>query len=597
MPSLIGTGSKLNMRLLRWLCLALLSVGLGSSAWSQQGAARRALVIGNASYPSATPPLSTTLADARDLAEELRRSRFEVDLKTNVSKADMQSAIEAFTGKITAGSTALFFFSGYGVQVERQSFLIPVNADPWTATEVRKDGIGLDAVLAEMQRKGAKVKIVIIDAARRNPFERRFRSTPEGLAAANAPENTLVMYSAVPGKLTSDRSGTNSPFVGELIKEIRTNTAGTSNVTAEDAFNHLKGLVYRASNNEQIPWVASSLVEDFYFGTQSGRVAERPTERVAERPTERETERQPERPSERQAEGQTERQPEVRRDNIPLSHQSEIALVEKDQFRECAACPEMVVMPSGEYTMGSPDDEADRLSNEGPQHKVKIPRRFAVGKLKVTRDQYETFVNETSYTGGDKCFTLEDGKAEERGNRSFRHPGFDQDGKHPVVCINWDDAKAYVAWLSKKTGKLYRLLSESEWEYVARAGSKTPFWWGASISTDQANYDGNSIYGNGAKGQYRQKTVPADMFEANPWGLSQVHGNAFEWVEDCWNETYQYAPSDDWIRLAGNCSRHVRRGGAWNIAAKTLRSAYRENRPALTRGSNLGMRVARTLNQ
>jgi formylglycine-generating enzyme required for sulfatase activity len=246
--------------------------------------------------------------------------------------------------------------------------------------------------------------------------------------------------------------------------------------------------------------------------------------------------------------------------------------------------------------MGSPDGEADRTSAEGPQHRVKIPVRFAVGKLKVTRDEYEAFVNETSYAAGDKCFTLEGGKADERGGRSFRNPGFDQEGKHPVVCINWDDANAYVSWLSKKTGKLYRLLSESEWEYVARAGTKTPFWWGSSISTDQANYDG-SIYDNGEKGQYRQKTVPADMFQPNSWGLYQVHGNAFEWVEDCWNENYQYAPSDDWVRLAGNCSRHVRRGGAWNIPPKMLRSAYREQRPSQTRGSNMGLRVARTLSQ
>ncbi len=578
MPSLIGTGSGINMRFLLWLCLALLSVVLTSSAWSQQRAARLALVIGNASYPNATTPLSTTIADARALAEELRRSGFDVDLKTNVGKADMQSAIDAFTGKVTSGMSVLFFFSGYGVAVDRQSYLIPVNADPWTATEVRKDGVSVDAVLAEIHRKGAKVKIIIIDAARRNPFERRFRSSPEGLAAVNAPENTLAMYSAVPGKLITDRSGANSAFVGELIKEIRaSNVTGAPNVTAEDVFNHLKVGIYRASSNEQIPWVASSLVEEFYFGTQN-----------AGRPPERPVEREPERPPERQ--------PEVRRDNVPLSYQSEIALAEKDHFRECAACPEMVVVPGGEYTMGSSDDEAERYSNEGPQHRVKIPRRFAVGKLKVTRDEYETFVNETSYSGGDKCFTLEDGKAEERTGRSFRNPGFDQDGKHPVVCINWDDAKAYVAWLSKKTGKLYRLLSESEWEYVARAGTKTPFWWGSSISPDQANYDGNSSYGGG-KGQYRQKTVPADMFEANPWGLYQVHGNAFEWVEDCWNETYQYAPSDDWVRLAGNCSRHVRRGGAWNIIARMLRSAYREQRPALTRGSNLGLRVARTLGQ
>jgi formylglycine-generating enzyme required for sulfatase activity len=532
-----------------------------------------ALVIGNAAYPSATTPLSTTVADARTLAEELRRSGFDVDLKLNVGKVDMQSAIDAFTNKISSGMSVLFYFGGFGVQVDRQSYLIPVNADPWTAAEVRKDGIGVDSVLAEIHRKGAKVKIVIIDAARRNPFERRFRSSAEGLASINAPENTLAMYSVVPGALITDRAGANSVFASELIKEIRaSNAVGAPNVTAEDVFNHLKVGIYRASNNEQIPWVASSLVEEFYFGAQN------PASRPVERPS-------------------TTTQVTEPRDNVPLSYQSEIALTEKDHFRECAACPEMVVVPEGEYMMGSSEDERERYSNEGPQHRVKIVRRFAVAKLKVTRDEFETFVNETSYSAGERCFTMEDGKAEERSERSFRNPGFDQDGKHPVVCINWDDANAYVTWLSKKTGKLYRLLSESEWEYVARAGTKTPFWWGSSISTDQANYDGNSTYGSSGKGQYRQKTVPADMFKANPWGLFQVAGNAFEWVEDCWNETYQYAPSDDWVRLAGNCSRHVRRGGAWNIIARMLRSAYRESRPAVTRGSNMGMRVARTLSQ
>jgi len=568
------------MRLLRCMCLAVLSVLLVSSARSERGDTRRALVIGNASYPNPTTPLSTTLADARDLADELKRNRFEVDLKTNLGKTDMQSAIDAFAGKITSGTTALFFFSGYGVQVDKQSYLLPVNADPWTAAEVRKDGVSLEAVMADFHRKGAVVKVVIIDAARRNPFERRFRSSPEGLAALNAPENTLALYSAVPGKLITDRSGTNSAFVRELIKQIRDSSA-----TAEDTFNRLKATVYRASSQEQVPWMASSLTEEFYFGTQgTGRPAERLPERERERVTERESEHPPQ------------RQSETRRDNGPLSHQSEIALVEKDHFRECAACPEMVVVPSGEYTMGSPDGEAERTSAEGPQHRVNIPVRFAVGKLKVTRDEYETFVNETSYAVGDKCFTLEGGKADERSGRSFRNPGFDQEGKHPAVCINWDDANAYVSWLSKKTGKLYRLLSESEWEYVARAGTKTPFWWGSSISTDQANYDG-STYDNGEKGKYRQKTVPVDMFEPNSWGLYQVHGNAFEWVEDCWNENYQYAPSDDWVRLAGNCGRHVRRGGAWNIPPKMLRSAYREQRPAQTRGSNMGLRVARTLSQ
>ena len=573
------------MRLLLWLCLALLPVALAFSAWSQQRSTRLALVIGNAEYVNATTQPSTAVADAKALTAELQRSGFDVDLKTNLGKLDMQSAIDAFTNKISSGMSVLFYFSGFGAQADRRSYLFPVNANPWSAADVPKDGISVDSVLAQMHDKGAKVKILIIDAARRNPFERRFRMSLEGLAAVNAPENTLVLYSNVPGDV--DRIGTNGVFVGELVKEIR-RASNTANVTAEDAFIHLKIGVYNASNHEQIPWVSSSLAEEFYFGAQNA-----PLRPVQDHP--------PVTPV------RTDTTPK----EVPLSYESEMALVEKDRFKECTACPELVVVPSGEYMMGSPDDELDRTNNEGPQHRVKIPQRFAVGKLMVTRDEFEKFVIETDYATGDKCFTLEDKKVEDRIGRSFRNPGFKQDGTHPVVCINWDDAKAYVAWLSKKTGKLYRLLSESEWEYIARAGTKTPFWWGSSISTNDANYDGNSTYGSeGSKGEFRQKTVPADMFKPNPWGLYQVSGNVFEWVEDCWNDTYQYAPSDGGVRMAGNwagrsdtdvsaggCSRRVRRGGAWNVGAQMLRSAYRESRPALVRGSNVGLRVARPLRE
>ena len=254
-------GNRITMRPLLWVCLAALSVTLTSPAWSQQKPARIALVIGNAAYPGARTPLTTTIADARSLADELRRSGFEVDLKTNVGKADMRNAIDGFTNRIGAGVDALFYFSGYGMQADRQSYLMPVNADAWSPSDIRKDGIRIDSVLAEMHRKGARVKILIIDAARRNHWEGRFRPAPEGLAGIDAPENTLAMYSSVPGKLITDRAGTNSVFVGELIKEIRAaNMAGAANVTAEDVFNHLKMGVYQASSNEQTPWVASSLV-------------------------------------------------------------------------------------------------------------------------------------------------------------------------------------------------------------------------------------------------------------------------------------------------------------------------------------------------
>src|SRR5229473_4790517 len=251
----------MKMRLLFLLCMTVTSAMLIVSAGAQQRTARVALIIGNASYPDASTPLPATIRDARSLAEELRRSEFEVDLKENLGKEDMQRAIEAFTGKIRSGTAALFYFSGYGMQAARQTYLLPTNAQVWSEADLRRDGFSVDSLLTEMNRRGAKVKIVIIDAARRNPFERRFRATAAGLATIDAPEGTLAMYSAAPGKLINDGSGVNSVFVSELIKELR-----VPNLTAEEVFNRARIGVSRASNNEQVPWVASSLVEEFYFG-------------------------------------------------------------------------------------------------------------------------------------------------------------------------------------------------------------------------------------------------------------------------------------------------------------------------------------------
>jgi formylglycine-generating enzyme required for sulfatase activity len=550
------------MRLLFCLCLAFISATMALSALAQQRETRLALVIGNASYPDASTPLSSAIEDARSVAQEFRRNGFDVDLKENLGKTEMQRAIEALTGKIRSGSTVLLYFSGYGIQVARQTYLMPTNAQVWTEAEVRRDGSNLEDLVAGFHRKGAKVKVVIIDAARRNPFERRFRSSPAGLAALEAPENTLAMFSAAPGKLIVERTSANSLFASELLKELR-----APNAAAEELFNRVRMGVSRASNNEQIPWVSSSLIDEFYFGS-SGKTAptETPT-RVAGS------------------------------DNIPLTQEREWLLKPKDTFKECADCPEMVLVPAGEFMMGSPESEPERFVQEGPQHRVKLGRSFALGKLKITRDQFEAFVRETNYSTGDRCYTVENGRVEDRAGRSFRNPGFVQEGNHPVVCVNWDDARAYVAWLAKKTGKLYRLASESEWEYAARATTTTPFWWGSTISTDQANYDGNSVYAGGSKGENRQKTVAVDGFKPNAWGFYQVHGNAFEWVEDCWNDGYSNAPVDDSVMLAGNCTRHVRRAGAWNYPAATLRAAYRDSRPATTRASNTSLRVARTVNQ
>jgi TPR repeat protein len=253
-----------NVRLLFWLSLFALAAMATTSAPAQQKDARVALVIGNADYPDAGAPLPNAAKDATALAEEFRRLHFSVDFKTNLGKEGMQRAIDAFAGKIKKGTTALFYFSGFGLQAGRQSYLVPVNAQIWTEADVRRDGVSIDALLAEMHRKGAKVKIVIIDAARRNPFERRFRSVAAGLAPLNAPVGTLVLYSGALSKLIDERSsGGHSLFAAELIKELR-----TSQMTVETVFNRARIGVSRVSNGAQVPWVASSLLGDFYFGAK-----------------------------------------------------------------------------------------------------------------------------------------------------------------------------------------------------------------------------------------------------------------------------------------------------------------------------------------
>ncbi len=240
-----------------------------SPAFSQS--ANVALLIGNSTYQDSSSPLATTVGDARALADEFRRQNFEVDLKENLSADDMRRAVDAFIGKIGSGTSAVFYFGGYGVQASRQTFLLPVNAQISTEASVRREGINLDATLAEIHRRGARVKVVIVDAARRNPYEARFRTTPIGLAPLDTPPGTLVMYAAAPGKLAADSKGTTSALVTELVKEMR-----TPGRQAEEIFNRTRIAVSRASNNEQVPWVATALTESYQFGQVQPRPAPAP---------------------------------------------------------------------------------------------------------------------------------------------------------------------------------------------------------------------------------------------------------------------------------------------------------------------------------
>jgi hypothetical protein len=221
---------------------------------------RFALVIGNAKYPDAEAPLKEPINDARDIAEELKRDGFNVDIGENLTGDGMRRAFDRLYGKVKPGSVALIFFSGFGVQSNRQSYLIPVDAQIWTEADVRRDGVSLEMILGEINSRGAGVKIALVDASRRNPFERRFRSFSAGLAPVIAPNGTLVMYSAALSSVISDNGSDRSLFVRELLKEIR-----TPDLMAEETLNRTRVGVTRASRQEQVPWISSSLAEDFSF--------------------------------------------------------------------------------------------------------------------------------------------------------------------------------------------------------------------------------------------------------------------------------------------------------------------------------------------
>ena len=248
-----------------------------------------------------------------------------------------------------------------------------------------------------------------------------------------------------------------------------------------------------------------------------------------------------------------------------------------EKFRDCEECPELVVVPAGSYEMGSPPGEEGRDGDEGPVHRVAISESFGVGVYEVTSSEWDA----CHRAGG--CTRNPNDRGWGRGDR-------------PVIGVSWKDAQEYVGWLSGETGFEYRLLSESEWEYVARGGTRGPFHYGETISTSQANYDGRYTYGSGRKGRFRERTTPVGSFSPNGFGLHDVHGNVLEWVEDCWHADYEGAPTDGgaWT-VGGDCDRRVLRGGSWSYGPSYLRSANRGRDVSGYGSLNYGFRIARTL--
>jgi formylglycine-generating enzyme required for sulfatase activity len=257
---------------------------------------------------------------------------------------------------------------------------------------------------------------------------------------------------------------------------------------------------------------------------------------------------------------------------LTVAQEKEKATKPVSEFTECATdCPTMIVVPAGKFTMGSPDGEKDRFKDQGSRHEVTIAKPFAVGKTEVTFAEW------------DACVAA--GACAKASDNSWGR------GDQPVINVSWDDAKEYTAWLSRITRKEYRLLTEAEWEYAARAGTRTTYSWGDDLGKGNANCDGCGSQSDG------KRPAPVGSFKANAFGLYDLHGNVFEWVEDPWHESYEGAPEDGtaWLQ-GGDEGRRVVRGGSWGNGPQVLGAAIRLGSTVVNRSNFIGFRLARTLN-
>ena len=610
---------------------------------------RVALVVGNSAYSFA--PLSNPLNDASDIAAALRRLRFDVMERNDLAEAKFDTALDEFEGKAKDADVALFFFSGHGVRVDKSGYLVPVGFEPASEGSALRRLIGIQETVERIE-KAARVSVFVLDACRDSPLPEQLRrgGKSKGFGAdkglpllSELGSNTFIVYATVPGETASDGTGRNSPFTAALLRHLETPgleiqtmfTRVTADVVREtgrrqqpERLSRLQhelvllpagpgvqppaaplsadaqawSLVQNSRSEAVLEEYARRFPDSVYAGFAKARVEElrRGKSGASWWPWGGSPQPEPSKPAEQQAAAVAPQAPPA--PPKPMAQQTAVVAPKMQpaippepecdgllvsvaagdnpcikpgsgkSFRDCPDCPEMVIVPAGSFTMGSPLDEKERYDDEGPQHKVTISKPFAAGKFVVTFDEWDACVS------GGGC----------KGNPSPGDQGWGK-GRRPVIHVKWDDAQEYVNWLSRKTRKKYRLLSEAEWEYAARAGTRTRYFWGDSLGRNNANCnDCGSEWDN-------KQTAEVGQFQPNGFGLYDMAGNVCQRTDDCWNGNYNSAPDDGSARTTGDCGRRVLRGGSWADSPRFPRAAARDG--ALwdsIRGGFIGFRVART---
>ena len=619
---------------------------------------RVALVVGNANYAHA-PRLANPGNDAEDMAAVLRRLRFTVTVGTDLGDAEMEAHVRAFSRQAGAAEVAVFFYAGHGLQVDGVNYLVPTDARLAAASDLPFEAVALDLVLKGMGggTNLAFLDACRDNPFARAWVGGRSASVGRGLSRVSkvGTGGLFIAFATDPDSTADDGEGRNSPFTAALKEYIetaglevnglltqvrRTVLASTgdaqrpwSNSSLSDEFYFVPpspSPTGAKPDTPSLPADAPDPATEMWLqirGTTSVQLLERYLATYPNSPYRpsaearlNEVRGQPftvvVEPSgakvrvlgmsapyragmrlpagsyrvEASAEDHETATETVAHGSTPTLHRMalrKMAVGPKvgERFRDCAVCPEMVVVPAGSFLMGSLESEEGRDDDEGPVHQVRIDASFAMGVYEVTFAEWDACEED----GGCRGYSPDDeGWGRER---------------RPVIHVNWKDAQAYVGWLSAKTGERYRLPSEAEWEYAAQGGTRTSRPWGKGESRQ-------CRHANGADAAYKRQhtartvascddghvyTAPVGRYEQNARGLHDVLGNVWEWTGDCWNASYEGAPTDGSAWDSGDCSRRVLRGGSWVNRPSVLRAANRYWNSTGSRFVNNGFRVARTL--
>jgi formylglycine-generating enzyme required for sulfatase activity len=578
-----------------------------------------ALVIGNWAYRF--KPLNNPQNDARDMAQFLSQLGFEVIHKENLSFEKMQDEVIQFKLKLKdKGQVGLFYFAGHGLEVEGKNYLLPTDLRVPETELVKEKPIRAQWVVNVMEHSGSKVNIVILDACRKFPRpDFRDPSEEHGLAAMSAAKGTIIGFATGSNKTASDgKKGTNGLYTGHLLKFMR-----QPGLTIEEVFKKTRQQVASETKEQQVPWVSNSLIGDFCLVSCAKPKSEQ--EKILQARLEQEQRKLEKERREKEALLEQERRKleQERREKEALQAQLEAlknqpkpvvvpqpsqsdkfapSKVFRDRLADGSLGPEMVWIPAGSFRMGDIQGSGD--SDEKPVHRVSVGR-FAMGRYEVTVGEFRRFVKATGYkTDAEKegsCFSWSQSWKWVEG-ANWRSPGFSQAETHPVACVSWNDGVAYAKWLSQQTGKQYRLPTEAEWEYAARAGTETARYWGND--PDKACGYAN-VADQTAKQKYSYWTIhnctdgyvytaPVGNFKPNKFGLYDMLGNLWEWT--CSEFESKYGGKEQ--RCVKNVNKNNRlslRGGSWNGGVAWLRSANRYDRSPTIRDVLVGLRVARLL--